>query len=57
MEGCTEENLRLGAWNMGAKIFHAEGKTEEALEIYKTKFIDWFTTSGQKTEQQKLFQI
>ena len=49
--GCTEENLRLGAWNMRAKILHAEGKTEEALEIYKTKFTDWFTTSGQKTEQ------
>ena len=51
LEGCTEENLRLGAWNMRAKILHAEGKTEEALEIYKSKFTDWFTTSGQKTEQ------
>lgn len=49
--GCTEEYLRLGAWNMRAKILHAEGKTEDALEIYKTKFADWFTTSGQKTEQ------
>ncbi len=51
LEGCTEENLRLGAWNMRAKILHAEGKTDEALDIYKTKFTDWFTTSGQKTEQ------
>ena len=51
LEGCTEENLRLGAWNMRAKILHAEGKTDEALEIYKTKFTDWFTTSEQKTEQ------
>ena len=51
LKGCTEENLRLGAWNMRAKILHAEGKTEEALEIYKTKFTDWYTTSGQKTEQ------
>ena len=49
--GCTEENLRLNAWNMRAKILHAEGKTEEALEIYKTKFTDWYTTSGQKNEQ------
>ncbi len=49
--GCTEEGLRLNAWNMRAKILHAEGKTEEALEIYKTKFTDWFTTGGQKTEQ------
>ena len=51
LEGCTEERLRLGAWNMRAKILHAEGKTDEALEIYRTKFTDWYTTSGQKTEQ------
>jgi len=51
LEGCTDENIRLGAWNMRAKILHAEGKTEEALEIYKTKFTDWFSTGGQKTEQ------
>lgn len=51
LDGCTEENLRLGAWNMRAKILHAEGKTEEALEIYKTKFTDWFSTGGQKIEQ------
>ena len=51
LEGCTEDNIRLGAWNMRAKILHAEGKTEEALEIYKTKFTDWFTTGGQKIEQ------
>lgn len=51
LNGCTEENLRLGAWNMRAKILHAEGKTDEALEIYKTKFTDWYTTGEQKTEQ------
>ncbi|MBQ8276402.1 MAG: helix-turn-helix transcriptional regulator [Clostridia bacterium] len=51
LEGCTEENLRLDAWNMRAKILHAEGKTQEALEIYKTKFTDWYTTGEQKTEQ------
>lgn len=51
LEGCTEENLRLGAWNMRAKILHAEGKTDAALEIYKTKFTDWYTTGEQKTEQ------
>jgi transcriptional regulator with XRE-family HTH domain len=51
LDGCTEENLRLGAWNMRAKILHAEGKTDEALEIYKTKFTDWYTTGEQKTEQ------
>lgn len=51
LEGCREENLRLGALNMRAKILHAEGKTEEALEIYKTKFADWYAASGQKIEQ------
>lgn len=51
LEACTEETLRLGAWNMRAKILHAEGKTEEALEIYRTKFMDWYSTSGQKAEQ------
>lgn len=51
LDGCTEEAFRLGAWNMRAKILHAEGKTDEALRIYQTKFADWCTTSGQKTEQ------
>ena len=51
LEGCTEETLRLNAWNMRAKILHAEGRTEEALEIYRTKFTDWFSTCGQKSEQ------
>ena len=51
LDGCTEEHLRLDAWNMRAKILHAEGKTEEALEIYRSKFVDWYTTSEQKTEQ------
>ena len=48
---CTIETLRLNAWNMRAKILHAEGKTDEALEIYETKFINWYLTSGQKSEQ------
>ena len=51
LNGCTEEHIRLDAWNMRAKILHAEGKTEEALEIYKTKFMNWYITSGQKIEQ------
>lgn len=50
-EGCTDESIRLGAWNMRAKILHAEGRTEEALEIYKTKFTNWYDAGGQKTEQ------
>ncbi len=51
LEGCTEEVIRLNAWNMRAKILHAEGKTDEALEIYRTKFINWYLTAGQKSEQ------
>ena len=51
LEGCTEERLRLDAWNMRAKIFHAQGDTDKALEIYKTKFASWYATCGQKTEQ------
>ncbi len=37
LDGCTEENLRLGAWNMRARILSAEGKVEEALKIYFNK--------------------
>lgn len=51
LEGCADETLRLGSWNMRAKILHAEGRTEEALEIYRTQFTDWYTTTGQKSEQ------
>nr|MBQ4320575.1 helix-turn-helix transcriptional regulator [Clostridia bacterium] len=51
IDGCTEETLRLNAWNMRAKLLHAEGKTEEALEIYRTKFTNWYHTCGQKSEQ------
>lgn len=51
LDGCTEENIRLNAWNMRAKLLHAEGKTKEALEIYTTKFSDLYCTCGQKCEQ------
>lgn len=51
LEGCTEEGLRLNAWNMRAKILHAQGDTDKALDIYKAKFSSWYTTCGQKTEQ------
>lgn len=37
LSGCTEETVRLNAWNMKAKLLHAEGKTEEALAIYGEK--------------------
>lgn len=51
LNGCTEETVRLNAWNMKAKILHAEGKTEEALEIYRQKYPNWYDTRNQKAEQ------
>ena len=51
LAGCSDASLRLGAWNMRAKILHAEGKTEEALQIYRARFTNWYGTGGQKTEQ------
>ena len=32
LEGCTKETLRLGAWNMRARILKAEGKNKEAYK-------------------------
>lgn len=51
LDGCTEETIRLNAWNMRAKILYAEGKIEEALTIYKNKYTNWYHTCGQKCEQ------
>lgn len=51
LNGCTEEPVRLNAWNMKAKLLHAEGKTEEALAIYGEKYPSWYDTRDQKTEQ------
>lgn len=33
LDGCTQDNLRAGAINMKAKLLHAQGDTEGALEI------------------------
>lgn len=51
LSGCTEETVRLNAWNMKAKLLHAEGKTEEALAIYGEKYPNWYDTRDQKREQ------
>ncbi len=51
LEDCCDEGIRLGAWNMRAKILHAEGNTDGALEIYRTKFASWYQTCEQKSEQ------
>lgn len=51
LSGCTDETIRLNAWNMKAKLLHAEGKTEEALAIYREKYPNWYDTRDQKAEQ------
>ena len=51
LNGCTEETIRLNAWNMKAKLLHVEGKTAEALAIYEAKYPNWYDTRNQKTEQ------
>lgn len=51
LSGCTEESIRLNAWNMKAKMLHAEGRTEEALAIYGEKYPNWYDTRDQKKEQ------
>lgn len=50
-DGCNDVHLRLDAINMQGKILYAEGKTEEAVALYKKEIPDWYLTSGQKTEQ------
>lgn len=51
LENCTDIYLRLDAINMQGKILHAEGKTEEALALYRSELPDWYRGCGQKTEQ------
>lgn len=48
--GCTDESLRLEAMTMKAKLLHAGGDTEAAMEIL-SQFPSWATTAGQKSEQ------
>jgi len=51
ISGCGENRIRLDAYNMQAKILHAEGRSEEALQIYRENFPNWYQTVGQKSEQ------
>lgn len=51
LEGCTDTYIRLDAIVMKGKVLHANGRTKEAVELYREKLPDWFQTSGQKCEQ------
>ncbi len=50
LSGCTDEEIRHEAITMQAKLLHADGKTERALEIL-SQLPHWYSTSGQKSEQ------
>lgn len=51
LEGCSNTFLRMDAVNMQGKILHAQGRTQEALALYREEIPDWYQTCGQKTEQ------
>lgn len=51
LNNTNDSYLCLNAWNIKAKILHAEGKTEEALAIYEKKYPNFYHTSNQKKEQ------
>ncbi len=36
LDGCTQDDIRLQAINMKAKLFHARGQTEKAFEVLST---------------------
>jgi transcriptional regulator with XRE-family HTH domain len=50
LDGCTDEEIRLDALAMKAKLLHAAGRTDEAASLL-ARFPSWYKTSGQKTEQ------
>ena len=51
LEGSKNESYRMEAYNMKAKIMHAEGNTKQALELLDDIFLNWYQTSDQKKEQ------
>lgn len=51
LDGCTDIGLRTGAWKMKAILRHAEGKTEEALQIHRDNAVSWYMTFEQMNEQ------
>ena len=50
LDSCTEENLRLDALNMKAKLLHAQNDTEGALALL-SQLPTWWGGAEQKKEQ------
>lgn len=50
LSACVDEDIRLAAITMKAKLLHATKQTEKALDIL-TQLPNWYSTSGQKSEQ------
>ncbi|MBR5349573.1 MAG: helix-turn-helix transcriptional regulator [Lachnospiraceae bacterium] len=51
LEGCLNAFIRNDAYVMKGKILHVQGRTDEALQLYRDHLPDWFQTRGQKSEQ------
>ena len=51
LAGCTDATIRADAHVIRGKILKAEGRTEEALALYRRELPDWYRTAGQKSEQ------
>ncbi len=51
LEGCQDAFLRMDAVNMQGKLLHAQGRTDEAVALYKKEIPNWYLTCGQKLEQ------
>lgn len=51
LDGCSDIFLRLNAVNMQGKLLHAQGRTDEAVALYRKEIPDWYQTRDQKTEQ------
>lgn len=50
LNGCNDEKIRLEALTMKAKVLHAQGDTNKALEVL-TDFPSFYHASGQRIEQ------
>ena len=51
LDGCTDFPIRQDALNMEAKLLWAEGRTDDALALYRKNFASWYDTWEQKSEQ------